>query len=152
MSVVLDANVLVSLLIADEHQPAVQAHLEDWLTTGEELHAPDALPYEVAYVPARLVSEGALDVNGVTEIWQGLAAFGLQLNPLDLASEGPEIAAITVQLRRRHATDSTYVRLAQRLEATSKRPRSDLEATLWTLDSALARTAADLRLPVKLVA
>lgn len=141
MSVVLDANVLVALLVADEHQPAAQAHLENWLAADEELHAPGVLPYEVANVLARLVFEGALDVNAVTEIWQDLAAFNLQLHPFDLVGEGPEIAAITTQLRRRHATDSTYVRLAQRLETT-----------LWTLDGALARNAADIGLPVKLVA
>jgi predicted nucleic acid-binding protein len=141
VSVVLDANVLVALLVADEHQPAAQAHLEDWLAADEELHVPGVLPYEIANVLARLVFEGALDVNAVTEIWQDLAAFNLQLHPFDLAGEGPEIAAITTQLRRRHATDSTYVRLAQRLETT-----------LWTLDGALARNAADIGLPVKLVA
>ena len=89
---------------------------------------------------ALLVFEGALDLDDVTEIWRDLAAFDLQLHPFDLASEGPEITAITVQLRRRHATDSTYVHLAQRLETT-----------LWTLDGALARHAADMVLPVKLV-
>jgi predicted nucleic acid-binding protein len=141
VSVVLDANVLVALLVADAHQAAAQAHLEDWLAAGEELHAPGVLPYEVANVLARLVFEGALDVNEVTEIWQDFAAFDLQLHPFDLVGEGPGIAAITVQLRRRHATDSTYVRLAQRLETT-----------LWTLDGALARNAADIGLPVKLVA
>ncbi|MGL4176251.1 MAG: hypothetical protein ACRCSN_09250 [Dermatophilaceae bacterium] len=40
----------------------------------------------------------------------------------------------------RHATDSTYIRLAQRLGAT-----------VWTLDGAIARNAADLGLPVELV-
>jgi predicted nucleic acid-binding protein len=141
VSVVLDANVLVALLVADEHQPAARAHLEDWLAAGEELHAPGVLPYEVANVLARLVFEGALDLDDVTEIWRDLAAFDLQLHPFDLASEGPEIARVTVRLRRRHATDLTYVRLAQRLETT-----------LWTLDGALARNAADIGLPVKLVA
>ena len=108
---------------------------------GEELHAPGVLPYEVANVLARLVFEGALDLDDVTEIWLDLAAFDLQLHSFDLASEGPEIARVTVLLRRRHATDSTYVHLAQRLETT-----------LWTLDGALARNAADIGLHVKLVA
>ncbi len=55
MSVVLDANVLVALLIADEHQTTVRSHVEEWLDVGEELHAPAALPYEVTNVLARLV-------------------------------------------------------------------------------------------------
>ncbi len=140
MSVVLDANVVVALLVADERQPAAQAHLEKWLGAGEELHAPAVLPYEIANVLARLVFEGALQVNDVTEIWHDLAAFNLLLHPFDLAHDGPDVAAITAQLRRRHATDSTYICLARRLEAT-----------LWTLDGALARNAAHVGLPVKLV-
>lgn len=141
MSVVVDANVLVALLVADEHQPAAQAHLEEWLATGEQLHAPSVLPYEIANVLARLVFEGALNVNDVTEIWQDLATFKLQLHPFDLVGDGPEIATITAQLRRRHATDSTYICLAQRLKTT-----------LWTLDGSLARNAVDAGFPVKLLA
>ncbi len=131
VSVVLDAYVLVALLIADERQTTVRSHVEEWLDVGEELHAPAALPYEVTNVLARLVFKGALKVNDVTEIWQDLATFDLQLHPFDLTHDGPEVAAIIAQLRRRHATYSTYVCLARRFETT-----------LWTLDAALARNAA----------
>lgn len=48
--------------------------------------------------------------------------------------------AITTQLRRRHATDPTYIRLAQQLGTA-----------VWTLDGPLARNAADVGLPVKLI-
>lgn len=77
----------------------------------------------------------------MTDIWHDLAAFDLQLHPFDFAVEGPEIAEITARLRRRHATDSAYVRLAQRLGVA-----------LWTLDAALASNAADIGLQVMLVA
>jgi len=126
VSVVLDANVLVALLVADERQPTVRGHVEQWLNAGEELHAPAVLPYEVANVLARLVFTGALKINDVTEIWHDLATFDLQLHPFDLTHDGPEVAAIIAQLRRRHATDSTYVCLARRFETT-----------LWTLDAAM---------------
>lgn len=46
-----------------------------------------------------------------------------------------------MQLRQRHATDSTYVRLA-----------TQLDTEMWTLDGPLARNAADVGLPVKLIA
>lgn len=140
MSVVVDANVLVALLVPDEHQPAAQAHFEGWLAAGEHLHAPGVLPYEIANVLARLVFDGALDGDDVTEIWQDLAAFDLQLHPFELPGEGAEIAAITARLRRRHATDSAYVRLAQWLGTT-----------LWTLDRALVGNAGEAGFPVKLV-
>lgn len=108
------------------------------MEAGEGPHAPAVLPYEVANVLARLVFDGALEVDDVTDIWRDLAALGLILHSFDLAGDSPEVAAVTARLRRRHATDSTYVCLAQRLGTA-----------LWTLDGALARNAADIGLPVK---
>lgn len=141
MSVVVDANVVIALVVADEHQAAARTHFEEWLQSGQDLHAPGVLPYEVANVLARLVFEETLTLADVNEIWQDLAALDLQLHSFDLTEEGPSIAAVTAQLRRRHATDSVYVCLAQRLKTA-----------LWTLDRPLARNAADVGLPVKLVA
>ncbi|MFZ0835212.1 MAG: type II toxin-antitoxin system VapC family toxin [Mycobacterium sp.] len=141
MSVVVDANVLVALLVTDERQPAVRTCIEQWLDRGEQLHAPAVLPYEIANVLGRLVFDNALDLDGVADIWTDLAAFDLQLHPFDLTRDGPDVAAITARLRRRHATDAAYVRLAQRLNTS-----------LYTLDAALARNAADVGLPVTLVA
>jgi len=76
----------------------------------------------------------------VAEIWQDLADLGLILHPFDLTRDGPDVSAITAPLRRRHATDSTYVCLAQRLGTM-----------LWTLDGALARNASGVGLPVMLL-
>lgn len=77
----------------------------------------------------------------MTDIWSDLAALGVELHPFDLAGDGPVIAAITERLRRRHATDSAYIRLARRLDTD-----------VWTLDGRLARDAAAVGLPVKLIA
>lgn len=140
MSVVVDASVVVALVVADERQQAAQRHVEGWLDAGEGLNAPAVLPFEVANVFARLVFDGALGVDDVGEIWNDFAALGLALHPFDLTHDGPEVAAVTARLRRRHATDSAYVCLAQRLGTA-----------VWTLDSALARNAADVGLPVELV-
>ena len=141
MSVVVDASVLVAVVVADKHQPAARGHLEGWLQAGEDLHAPAVLPYELANVLARLVFDAALPISEVDDIWGDLGALGLVLHPFDLAEDGHEVADLTARLRRRHATDSTYVCLARRLGTV-----------VWTLDGALARNAADLGLPVKLVA
>lgn len=140
MSVVLDASVVVALIVTDERQRAAQTQLAAWLDAGEELHAPGVLPYEIANVLARLVFDGALKSNDVTEIWHDLADLGLVLHPFELTRDGPEAAAVTARLLRRHATDSTYVCLAQRLGTM-----------MWTLDGALARNAADVGFPVELV-
>lgn len=140
MSVVLDASLIVAVVVADERQDAARTHLSSWLEAGEELHAPAVLPYEVANVLARLTFDGALEFAEVKDIWADLAALGLVLHPFDLIRDGREVAAVTTRLRRRHATDSTYVWLAQWLGAT-----------VWTLDGSFARNAADLGLPVRLV-
>ena len=140
MSVVIDANVIVAVIVADERQDAARTQLTAWLEADEELHAPAVLPYEIANVLARLVFDGAIQVSDVSEIWHDLAALRLILHPFDLTGDGRGVAAITAQLRRRHATDSSYVQLARRLGTI-----------LWTLAAALARNAADLGLPVQLL-
>lgn len=140
MSVVVDASVVVALVVADERQAAARAQLEQWVDAGEDLHAPAVLPYEIANVLARLVFDGDLDADSITENWSDLAALGVDLHPFDFTEDGPAVAAITTQLRRRHATDSTYIRLAQQLDTHA-----------WTLDGPLSRNAADVDLPVKLI-
>lgn len=140
MSIVVDASVIVALLVADERQEAVRLHLERWLESGEDLHAPAVLPFEISNVLARLVFDGALDEADVADIWNDVADLGVILHPFDLTRDGPEVAAITTQLQRRHATDSTYVCLARHLDST-----------VWTLDGSLARNAADVGLPVRLI-
>ena len=136
-----DASLIIALLVADQRQGAVRAQVERWVDVGEELHAPAVLPYEVANVLARLVFDGDLPPEDVTDIWADLFAVDLELHPFDLRRDGPAVAAITTALRRRHATDSTYIHLAEQLGTD-----------VWTLDGRLARNAADLGLPVKLVA
>jgi predicted nucleic acid-binding protein len=141
VTVVVDASLIVALLVPDGRQAAAQVHVDEWLTAGEGLHAPAVLPFEVANVLARLVSDQALDPAAVAAIWSDLDALGLVLHPFDLNADGPQVAAVTAQLRRRHATDSTYICLAQKVGAQ-----------VWTLDGALARNAADIGLPVRLLA
>lgn len=140
MSVVVDASVIVALIVADERQAAAQAHVDGWIEAGEELHAPAVLPYEVANVLARLVFDGDLDGESIGDTWSDLAALAVKLHPFNLTEDGPGVATITTRLRRRHATDSVYVRLAQQLDTHA-----------WTLDGPLARNAADVGLPVKLI-
>ncbi len=140
MSVVVDASLIVALVVADDRQAGVQAHLEHWVDAGEVLHAPAVLPYEVANVLARLTFDGDLAAEDIADIWSDLSALDLVLHPFDLNQDGPALAAITTQLRRRHATDSTYIRVALQLDTA-----------VWTLDGKLARNAADVGLPVKLI-
>lgn len=141
MTVVLDANVVVALVVTDDRQDAVRERLAGWLDDGEELHCPAVLPFEVANVLARRVFDAQLQMGDVAAIWADIADLGLVCHPFDLVHDGPDVAAVTVALRRRHATDSTYVCLARRLRTE-----------LWTLDAALVRNATSNGLPVRLMA
>ena len=140
MSVVVDASVIIALAVADDRQDAARARLEGWLDAREDLHAPAVLPFEIANVLARLAFDGALEVSEVPQIWADVAALDMVLHPFELTRDGAAVAAIAAALRKRHATDATYVALARRLETT-----------VWTLDGALARNAADVGLPVRLL-
>lgn len=91
-----------------------RAALDAWLAAGDELHAPAVLPYELANVLARRVFNGALTTDDVADIWSDLSALAVVLHLFDLERDGLEVAAVTARLRRRHATDSTYIWLAQR--------------------------------------
>lgn len=141
MKIVLDACAVVALVVADDRQAAVQARVEGWLAAGDTLHAPSVLPYEIANVLARLVFDGDLDAAEIPGTWADLAALGVEIHPFDFAVDGPAVAQITVVLRRRHATDAAYVRLAQQLGAR-----------VWTIDGPFARGAAAAGLPVELIA
>lgn len=140
MTVVVDANIIIALVVDDDRQSDVQRQMTDWFSAGESLHAPGVMPYEIANVLARRVYDGDLVASEVTSIWSDVADLGIEFHPLDLDNDGPAIAEITTQLRRRHATDAAYVRLAVQLEAD-----------LWTLDGPLARNAASIGMPVKLL-
>ncbi len=135
MSVVVDASLIIALVVADERQAATRSHLQGWVDSGEKLDAPAVLPGEIANVLARLVFDGDLQADSIADTWSDLACLDVELHPFDLTQDGPAVAAITTRLRRRHATDSTYIRLAQQLSTA-----------VWTLDGPLARNAADVGL------
>ncbi|MGI8590055.1 MAG: hypothetical protein ACR2M5_03585, partial [Nakamurella sp.] len=91
-------------------------------------------------VLARLTFDGVLAADDIADTWSDLAALDVVLHPFELTQDGPALATITTQLRRGHATDSTYIRLA-----------IQLGTAMWTLDGKLARNAADVGLPVELI-
>lgn len=76
----------------------------------------------------------------VPETWSDLAALGVQLHPFGAPHDGPALSGLTTQLRRRHATGSAYIHLAQQLGTK-----------VWTVDGPLACNAADHGLPAELV-
>ncbi len=106
--------------------------------SGEDLHAPSLLRYEVANALTRKVVAGELDTDDAEIAWKQIAAMPITLHDFD---DGPGAIEIALKLRRESAYDAAYVALAQRLSAE-----------LLTLDGPLARNAASTDLPVRLIA
>lgn len=139
--VVVDASVVAALFVADERQEEVHARMTRWIRDAEPLHAPSVLPYELSNVLARQSFDGLLNQDDATQIWSDVTQLGIALHPFDPILDGSAVAAITSLLRRRHATDSHYIWIAQLLGTV-----------VWTLDGKIARNAAAVGLPVALLA
>jgi predicted nucleic acid-binding protein len=137
LTVVLDANVVVALVTKDERAPAIAQQMQAWGEAEEALHAPSLLPYEVANALTRKIVAGEVDPSDVDSLWQHIAEMPVTLHDFD---HGSAVIGVARQLGRVSAYDAAYVVLAQ-----------ELEADLWTLDGPLARNAASVGLPVRLI-
>lgn len=137
MAVVIDANLVVVLASRDPRAAIVGSRLESWLEGGEELYAPALLPYEVANGLTRMSAAGLVSSSELAMAWELARQLPIQLEPL---SFGLEVIQVALRLRRSSAYDAAYIALAQQLGAD-----------LWTLDGPLARNAAGLGFPVRLV-
>jgi predicted nucleic acid-binding protein len=110
------------------------------LTSGEDLHAPAVLQFEVLNVLARQVWDKQLAPSRASACWTDLSLLDIAVHGFDDLTDGPRALGIAQQLGRRHATDCAYVALAERLGAQ-----------VWTIDQSLARAAGQARLPVHLL-
>ncbi|MBS1861555.1 MAG: type II toxin-antitoxin system VapC family toxin [Actinobacteria bacterium] len=137
MTVVLASNVLVAMVTADRRAEAVGRHVQVLAESGEALHAPRLLRYEVANAITRKIVAGEIDTADASRGWRQIVAMPIVLHELD---DGPAAIGIALRLRRESAYDAAYVALAQ-----------ELDAELLTLDGPLARNAASIDLPVRLL-
>jgi predicted nucleic acid-binding protein len=137
LTVVLDSNVVVALVLDAKRAPAVERRFRDWADAGEALHAPSLFRYEVANALTRNIVAGALDEADAESAWQRIVAIDVHLHDL---TDGLAVVAIARKLQRESAYDASYIALAQRLDAQ-----------LWTLDGPLARNASGADLPVRLI-
>ncbi len=104
MAVIVDASLLVVLASGDARRSVVQAHMRGWLEAGEELDAPELLPYEVASGLTRLVSGGALPAERVEEAWRSAMAVPITYHPL--RADGAQAVEIALGLTRKSAYDA----------------------------------------------
>lgn len=137
MTVVLDSNVAVALMLDAERAPAIEERLRVWEAADEALHAPSLFRFELANALTRNVVAGKIDSSDAKVAWQRIVAMEISLHGL---TDGPAVIAIARKLKRESAYDAAYVALAQ-----------ELGAELWTLDGPLARNAAGTDLPVQLI-
>jgi len=137
MTIVLDANVAVSLAIDPKRAEPIARLMRTWKAASETLHAPSLLRYEVASALTRAVVAGRLAPTDADIAWDRIVRLPIVLHEL---RDGPAVVAVARELRRESAYDASYVVLAQQLETT-----------VWTLDGPLARNAAGSSLPVRLI-
>jgi predicted nucleic acid-binding protein len=138
MSVVVDANVPIVLASGDPRRATAHALMRGWLEADEELHAPSLLPYEVANGLTRLMVAGAFPADRLADAWRALLALPITYHPL--SERGDRAITLALRLGRQSAYDAAYLLLAEQLGAD-----------LWTFDGPLARNAAGLGFPVRLV-
>ncbi|MFN2465737.1 MAG: type II toxin-antitoxin system VapC family toxin [Candidatus Dormibacteria bacterium] len=97
--------------------------------------------YEVMNALARQLWDGVMTLAEADVVWAQIDALEISRHPFDPAVDGPRSLAIAQTLKRRHATDCSYLSLAERLGAA-----------VWTLDGSFARAGQTAGFAVRLLA
>lgn len=102
------------MVTADRRAEAVGRQVRALAETGEALHAPRLLRYEVANALTRKIVAGEIDTADASRGWKQIVAMPIVLHELD---DGPGAIEIALRLGRQSAYDAAYVALARELDA-----------------------------------
>jgi predicted nucleic acid-binding protein len=138
VGVVVDASLLAAIALTEPQSKTVSEALQRWSDSGDELHAPALLPFEVGSALTKAVSRGEIATEDAGEAWLGLQHLPITFH--DMHAEVPEMIETASALRRRSAYHAAYLVLAKRLGAE-----------FFTLDGSLYRNAAELGHAVNLI-
>jgi predicted nucleic acid-binding protein len=137
MAVVVDANLLITLVGNDARGDLVAAKFVEWEQSGEELHAPELCLYEVANGFTRMIAAKLFLPTSLETVFDRIANIPITYHPF---SNGARVVEIALPLQRQNAYDAAYLALTE-----------SLGAELRTLDSPLYRNASGQGFRVKLV-
>jgi predicted nucleic acid-binding protein len=130
VAVVVDASLLVRLASGGEWADDIEASIAAWADSGEELHAPALLFYEVESGLRRMVYDSLLDEAQAISRIEDLAEIAITFHRHPPHARLLRMAA---RQRARAAYDAAYLVLAEALTAT-----------LWTADRRLANSGRSL--------
>jgi len=129
MSLVIDANIVVALVLPLSYSDQATCRLAAWKKAGSILYAPLLLEYEVSTVLRKAVSYGWLTTEAAAEAMTAVAALNIQRQ-----LPSPDLHRQTLcwaeRLGHSKTYDAHYLAVADRLRAE-----------LWTADRRLANRA-----------
>jgi len=127
MPIVIDSNLLVSMVSGDPRGSIVENYFLNWINSGIDLHSPELARYEVANALTRLIVGSAFPVNRVKDALLNLSVLPITYHT---SLDYEDIINISLKLKRQSAYDASYLSLTQQLGAD-----------LYTLDGPLYRNA-----------
>lgn len=83
MTVVLDSNVVVALVLDDERAKTIEPKMREWEDAGEVLHAPALFRYEVANALTRNIVADRIDSADAKAAWQRVLAIAITFHSLE---------------------------------------------------------------------
>src|SRR5437868_13862612 len=107
---VVDANLLVTMISGDARGARVFEQIFTWIYEGVELDSPNLAPYEVINALTRLVVSGSLQAENAQKAWNDQSIL-----PIRYHSIHDRVIEIAVRLPRQTAYDAVYLALAEEL-------------------------------------